>query len=241
MYNNPIIKSATSYNNKIITCVADYLQAILSLEYNNNTILFRGQSDKDYKLVPSIGRKNPDGSYLYNIYDEEKIFLEFKKRYHSYTDNRPTTDADLLFLAQHHELPTRLLDWSYNPLIALYFACQSSDEKDGAVFTISIEGTNKDIKEGKYFMNHIFDKEKYPNDYVFLIPDDTHIRYIHQSGMFILFKNPQTPIDSLEPSFLIQEKSKILKEMKLLGITDSFVIPNLDNLCKEIKNNHQNK
>ena len=58
--------------------------------------------------------------------------------------------------------------------------------------------------------------------------------------MFILFKNPQKPIENLKPSFLIREKKKILKEMLLLGITDSFVIPNLDNLCKEIKNKNQN-
>ena len=155
MYNNPSIKSATIYDNKIINSVADYLQEILSLEYTNNTILFRGQSNKDYKLVPSIGRKNLDGSFLYNIHDEKKIFLEFKKRFHSFTENRPTTDADLLFLAQHHELPTRLLDWSYNPLIALYFACQSSEEKDGAVYTISIEGTNKEITEDIDLKNQI--------------------------------------------------------------------------------------
>lgn len=217
--------------------VSEYLNHILEMELNTDEVLvFRGHSDVRYQLIPSIGRKDEDGNNFYDKKDEKQIFLNFKKRYYSFTQCRPTEDIDILFLAQHHELPTRLLDWTINPLIALYFASQNHENKDGRIYTIKIQ--NVRIKEGHSF--DFFNPEEYRQDHVLILPDDIHIRYIHQSGLFVIFKNPYIPLQ-ITPSFSIKNeyKKSILKELALIGITDSYVLPTLDNLCKEIRNNYK--
>ena len=231
------LKSATTETYSIKT-VSKYLDYIRKIEKDANEVIFyRGHSDVNYELIPSIGRKKKEEEKnLYDKADEKQIFLDFKKRYYSFTDSRLTEDIDILFLAQHHELPTRLLDWSNNPLIALYFACQHHENKDGQVYSIKI--TNARLEEGHSF--DFLNPKEYKQEYMPILPDDIHIRYIHQSGLFVLFRNPYIPLQ-ISPSFTIKNENKqdILKELALLGITDSYVLPTLDNLCKEIKNKYQ--
>jgi hypothetical protein len=56
---------------------------------------------------------------------------------------RPQTEAEWLIVAQHHRVPTALLDWTASPLVALYFACSGDTEHDGIVFALDTIGTPK--------------------------------------------------------------------------------------------------
>ena len=111
------------------------LESFMSLQYGLPEMdFFRGQSSSEYKLIPSIGRRFKEGQEDVLKQYEKEVFEDFKRKYSMFTDARPKNDKEFLFLAQHYGLPTRLLDWTYNPLIALYFACCSNFDKDGIVY-----------------------------------------------------------------------------------------------------------
>ena len=85
---------------------------------------FRGQG-KDWELIPSIYRPEYQGIR------ESQLRKDFKLRAWPYLSNRfriPGDDDDLewLFLMQHYGIPTRLLDWTQNALLALYFAVEQA-------------------------------------------------------------------------------------------------------------------
>lgn len=109
-------------------------------------LLFRGQADKEYELLPAIGRKNVDdkGTIHMDLLEKEKNTIEIAKYTCPHLFSNSLSPIDLLALMQHYELPTRLLDVSANPLVALYFACKSRPEKDGEV--IVFQSSDADIE-----------------------------------------------------------------------------------------------
>lgn len=98
-----------------------------------DTLLFRGQADKENLLIPSIGRRTPLGKALI---EEERNMIEMAKYKLPTVFRKDLEPIELLALLQHHGIPTRLLDVSENALVGLYFAChddKSTLGKDGEV------------------------------------------------------------------------------------------------------------
>src|SRR5215472_16502462 len=96
---------------------------------------FRGQQRKQWELVPSIARIGG-----FDRETEDNIREEFATRAPALSrfEPLPTNDWDLYFLMQHYGAPTRLLDWTESPTIALYFAVRDNPgHYDSAVWMLS--------------------------------------------------------------------------------------------------------
>jgi hypothetical protein len=86
----------------------------------DGTWLFRGHGDASWELIPAIARQ-PSVS-AYRLADEKILFEEFVREAEHYVDAEACSELEWLALAHHHGLPTRLLAWTANPLIAAWFA-----------------------------------------------------------------------------------------------------------------------
>ncbi len=124
---------------------------------NKRRLYFRGQSKRaadGYPLTPSVARYKHLGSLsLAELEQKECEVLEtFSNHMLTYVQHRPQTPWEELAIAQHHGLSTRFMDWTTNPLVALYFAVRNTGGRthDSAVYVlISNPKRYADLRRGQ--------------------------------------------------------------------------------------------
>jgi hypothetical protein len=91
---------------------------------------WRGHANLNWKLQAEVFRPSPDGQ----LYDELSLIRDFMSQAESRHHRCPHFDDRVawLMLARHYGLPTRLLDWSWSPLVALYFSTQDAQYQSRA-------------------------------------------------------------------------------------------------------------
>ncbi len=231
-----------------VESVVSYLQEIESNKIPN---IFRGHSDSSWELLPSIARLDISQTPVKHDNGwqgiENHLLDEFKKYSLMHLEREPKSKLEWMIQAQHHGLPTRLLDWSSNPLKALFFAVENADHDDidgkVFVFTPRMWSTNSD-KIGDIEKDNCIDVF-YP-----IILND---RVLAQEGCFILFPQ-RNDHDNFKPlnegfstsdainlsSIIIKKeiKSSIRKQLELLGINDMTMFPGLDGISKRIRRSY---
>jgi len=201
-------------------------------------LLFRGQSEKK-SLVPSIARNN---SKVDTTEIEKKMLDELIRRTKTMINAAQFDEWDWLIYAQHFGMKTRLLDWTSNPLTALWFACSNEFKKD-------IDSVVYILKSAE---NYLLDKSKETSPFNrsktrVLKPTLNNERIIAQSGWFTAHKystsakcfvdlRKNTDIEKSIIEVVIPKviKPTILDSLNVFGINNQTLFPDVSGICKHM-------
>ena len=195
--------------------------------WETDTMLFRGVADAQYALVPSIGRIHATDEESRQEF-EMAILREFQRRALPFLKFEPKSPLEWMFLAQHYSLPTRLLDWTTNPLVALYFACEKHPERDCAIYKQIQSRWLEGFHEGDPFeLKEVFG----------LKPNHSDVRYVNQDGTFTIHPNPTEALDGnhiVKYVFPAEAKEQMRWQLQKFGFRASYIYPGLDGVAKDV-------
>ncbi|MYN42863.1 FRG domain-containing protein [Duganella sp. FT109W] len=237
---------------KAITSVSDLIGELRAITVPNcGPQWFRGHANADWKLQPNYDRlKKPVG--------EIELLGRFRQNANLLLEKAPAMPYDFgwMFLMQHYGVPTRLLDWTENPLIALYFAVEDKkSKKDGALWVLFPHELNKLSTESRVYIPS-FEDDWLANYSVIsyskgkdngilpiaVIATRNNPRIQAQLGVFTISHLKKTPIEEIDSKshclkFTIPSKNKnnIREELKILGINRFQVFPELSSIGQELK------
>lgn len=128
--------------------INSWSQLLDRVESHRDGWIFRGESNpRNDLLVPKAGRYDTaygaTRKFPYSFDDELEAFREFKRNVRPYLRHAPQTDLEWLAIAQHHGVPTRMLDWTDSLLVAAFFAVEKAgalgtqETGDAAIYAVS--------------------------------------------------------------------------------------------------------
>jgi len=238
-----------------ITSVSDLVR-IIEREHIG-AFQYRGQRCENHQLLPTLTRPgSPVASGLVDhesLRDKERhILKEFRTRLVAYGRETPPKEISLAILAQHHGVPTRLLDWTLNPLAALFFAvedadlwqgqpcdCEKKDECTPVVW--AVRGNRYRVSDCPFQTFDELEERPY-----FVLPDHDESRAAVQSSILSLWGNPLKPfteLQCLESPWRIrverQTSRHLLWALYCVGITRETLFPDLDGLGRYLMWKHR--
>ncbi|MEM1295853.1 MAG: FRG domain-containing protein, partial [Verrucomicrobiota bacterium] len=147
-------------------------------EYRGGKWVFRGVADSSYQLVPKVGRSQKWAEC------EHRMLDHFSREAVALESNTPTEGWEFLAIAQHHGLPTRLLDWTENPLVAAFFSANEHYDRDGVIYLLKTPFRVAPGKDDPFSMTHV---ARYR-------PHHVSTRIHAQRGLFTVHPDPTEPL-----------------------------------------------
>jgi hypothetical protein len=209
--------------------------------------LFRGHGDASWVLRPNIGRpyrRTPGGRRLFfDEFDERAMLQEFAREAELHFDDGLSTDFELLALAQHYGLPTRLLDWTQNLYVAAYFACQNEalDGVDAAIVAIGV--TAGMIRSDLDDLSRTMFTLPASTPPLFVRVPSIDFRIQQQHGVFTLHPDPwdewkpAPPDVVVDPVFVIPAhlKPEFRRALKGVDFHAGRLMRDFDQICERIR------
>lgn len=226
-----------------VESVADLLGRVAENYSGDRTVLFRGHTCDDWELVPRLARTTLRLTYAADILDAEAAVLdEFERLSVPHLGNRIISSTwDLLALAQHHGLPTRLLDWSTNPLVALWFAVEKPPERgrDAAIWAFNVDRSsvvNHDKSPFALPTTKIFRPKHHDSRIVAQSGWFTVHKFMDRSGHFSALEKIKTNVPSLRKLIFPKRYfASIRDDLSRCGINRASLFPDLSGLCDQLR------
>jgi hypothetical protein len=232
--------------------VADLLRRLSGTRASGQTRWYRGQANYAWDLQPRVARNRGF------LEAEVDMLKHFRRDASPRVQERPLTSWDWIFLAQHYGLPTRLLDWSENPLIGLYFAVEDdmggeNEPVDGALFELDPAGLNKAsypkaprvimFDEDDFLTNYLPEAPKGPRQGpIAAVAARYFDRIIAQAGTFTVNHSEHIDLETVDGGAYVYRiripataKPYIAAELSDMNINGSTVYPDLAHLADHVK------
>jgi hypothetical protein len=213
---------------------------------------YRGNADMTHRLVPSALRYESDDERTSAL----RLVAEFRRVGEIRLQRPPRWDEEFRWvqLAQHYGVPTRLLDWTESPTVALYFACQE-ETIDGAVFVMNpidlnrasfplrprILDQDQDAKTiSKYLVLTGTSQSKPTLKTIAINPVWNSERILAQRGVFTLHGSDYELDADQAPSLVAlpifrEAKPKLRSELERIGSEEMTLFPELEHACRYLK------